>query len=195
MLRHVDAVHGAYYLLMWPLRTCSGPVSSSCGCRRRSRWRRRSSGTAVIGRRLGSLQTGLLAGLVFAALPMTSRFGQEARSYALVTAVAVIASYLLVRAIDEPGSRLSVGYGLSLVALGFLNMFGLLIIPAHAMTLAAAAAQAPIAGAGQSRQPARASISRPASGRRQYWASGLRGWRGDRQHGWAAAIGASGQPA
>ena len=139
MLRHVDAVHGAYYLLMWPLAHLFGTSEFAMRLPSAIAMAAAAWGTAVIGRRLGRWQTGLLAGLVFAALPMTSRFGQEARSYALVTAVAVIASYLLVRAIDEPGSRLPVAYGLSLVALGFLNMFGLLIIPAHAITLAAAA--------------------------------------------------------
>lgn len=59
-------------------------------------------GVAAIGCRAMSWQAGLLSGLVFAVLPLTSRFGQEARSYALVTAFAVLASYLLLRAIEEP---------------------------------------------------------------------------------------------
>ena len=138
MLGHVDAVHGAYYLLMWPLAQVFGTTEFIMRLPSAIAMAAAAFGIAVTGRRLGSLQTGVLAGLVFAALPMTSRFGQEARSYAVVTAIAVLASYLLVRAIDEPRRRWAVGYGLTLVALGFLNMFGLLIVPAHAMWLAAA---------------------------------------------------------
>src|SRR5262249_59695984 len=51
---------------------------------------------AAIGRRLISPWAGLAAGLVLAILPVTSRYGQEARSYELVVAAATVASYLLV---------------------------------------------------------------------------------------------------
>ena len=53
---------------------------------------------AALGRRLVSTRAGLAAGLVFAVLPSVTWYAQNARSYALVTALATIASYLLVRA-------------------------------------------------------------------------------------------------
>jgi mannosyltransferase len=177
MLRHVDAVHGAYYLLMWPLAHLFGTSEFAMRLPSAIAMAAAAWGTAVIGRRLGRWQTGLLAGLVFAALPMTSRFGQEARSYALVTAVAVIASYLLVRAIDKPGSRLPVAYGLSLVALGFLNMFGLLIIPAHAITLAAARRHGSLEEASRPARASSAAAPGLASGSAGGWATGtMAGW-------------------
>ncbi len=138
MLAHVDAVHGAYYVVLWPLAHLFGTSEVVMRLPSAVAMAAAASGTAVLGRRAASAQTGLLAGLVFAVLPLTSRFGQEARSYAMVTAVAAAASYLLLRAIGEPGRRWAVGYGLSLVALGFLNMFALLIIPAQDVTLALA---------------------------------------------------------
>ncbi len=137
MLGHVDAVHGAYYLLMWPLAHVVGVSEVVMRLPSAVAMAAAAGGVAAGGRRLGSWQAGLCSGLVFAALPMTSRYGQEARSYALVTAAAVLASYLLVRVITTPGRRWLVGYGLSLAALGSLNIFGLLIVPAHAVTLAA----------------------------------------------------------
>ncbi|HKB29740.1 MAG TPA: glycosyltransferase family 39 protein, partial [Streptosporangiaceae bacterium] len=101
MFARVDAVHGAYYLVIWPLAHLFGTSEFVMRLPSAIAMAAAAFGTAVIGRRLGSPQTGLLAGLVFAALPMTSRFGQEARSYAMVTAVAVLASYLLLRGIGE----------------------------------------------------------------------------------------------
>ena len=101
---------------------------------------------ALIGRRLISPRAGLLAGLLFAVLPETTRYGQEARSYALVTALAATASYLLVRVLDAGAGpaaaqrrparrRWLLGYGLVLAALGLVNFFALTLIPAHALTV------------------------------------------------------------
>ena len=101
---------------------------------------------------------------------MTSRFGQEARSYAVVTAVAVLASYLLIRAIDEPSRRWAVGYGLALVALGLLNMFGLLIVPAHAMWLATARKHGSRGGE-LDRDPAAVTPAGSSSGAARGWAT------------------------
>jgi mannosyltransferase len=76
-----------------------------------------------------SATAGLAAGIIWAVLPVTSWYGQDARSYALVTTLACVASYLFLR-------KSSTWYGVSLVALGLVNVFGLLLIPAHAVTLA-----------------------------------------------------------
>jgi mannosyltransferase len=47
-----------------------------------------AGGIAVIGRWLFSTRAGLLAGLMFGFLPVVSRYAQEARSYAIISAVA-----------------------------------------------------------------------------------------------------------
>ena len=181
MFAHVDAVHGAYYLAAWPLAHLFGTSELAMRLPSAVAMAAAASGTAVLGRRLASARTGLLAGLVFALLPVTSRFGQEARSYAMVTAVAVASSYLLLRAIGEPGRRWAVGYGLSLVALGFLNMFGLLIIPAHAVTLTLARRHGsgdPTGGPGGGQAAGREST--PAG-------RGAPGWAGGTARGWVIA--------
>jgi mannosyltransferase len=181
MLAHVDAVHGAYYLTVWPLAHVFGTSEFVMRLPSAVAMAAAACCTAVLGRRLASAQTGLLAGLVFALLPMTSRFGQEARSYAMVTAVAAASSYLLLRAIGEPGRRWAAGYGVSLVALGFLNMFGLLIIPAHAITLALARRHG---SAGPSGEPPGGG----ATGRQGTPAGrGTPGWAGASARGWVIA--------
>jgi mannosyltransferase len=89
----------------------------------------------AIGRRLVSRRAGLCAGLTFAALPVVSQQGQDARPYAMVTAAAVLASYLFIRAAQDPRPRWFTGYALSLVLVGYLQLFGLLLVVAHVVTL------------------------------------------------------------
>jgi mannosyltransferase len=141
MLGNVDAVHGAYYLMMWPLEHALG---SGALVLRLPSAVAVAVGAAVVaatGRRLISPWAGLAAGLLYAVLPVTSMYGQDVRSYAMVMTVAAIASYLLVRVLQaEPASRRRwlIWYGVSIAALGILNIFGLLLVPAHAVTIAVA---------------------------------------------------------
>jgi len=141
MLGNVDAVHGAYYLMMWPLEHALGPGPLVMRLPSAVAAAVTAAALAAIGRRVISRWAGLAAGLFVAVLPVTSRYGEEARSYAMVVAAATIASYLLVRLLAaEPAARRRwlVGYGASIAALGILNIFGLLLVPAHAVTLALA---------------------------------------------------------
>lgn len=141
MLGNVDAVHGAYYIIMWPLAHLFGTGELVMRLPAALAVAVTAAFVAAIGRRMASPWVGLAAGLLFAILPVASRYGQEARSYAMVMAVATIASYLLMRVLGaEPAGRRRwlVGYGASLAVLGLTNIFGLLLIPAHAVTVALA---------------------------------------------------------
>lgn len=138
MLGHTDAPHGAYYLLMWVLVRVLGTTEFAARLPSALAMAAAAAGIAAIGRRLLSERAGLAAGLAFAAFPIASRYGQEARSYAVVAALAILASYLLIRGLEANGRgmRWLAGYALVLSALGWTNLIGLLIVPAHAMTLA-----------------------------------------------------------
>ncbi|OLT31373.1 hypothetical protein BJF79_37390 [Actinomadura sp. CNU-125] len=89
-------------------------------------------------RRLHGTSAALLGGLAFAVAVQTSRWSQEARSYAMVAAVAVLATYLLVRAV-EPDARRRwpwfACYVPAVMALGFLHLHGVLLVAAHGTTL------------------------------------------------------------
>lgn len=138
MLTRVDAVHGAYYLFMWPLMHVFGTAEVVMRMPSLLAMAAGAAGVAAIGRRLHSSRAGLLAGLAFAVLPQVSLYAQTARSYALVLACAVLASYLLVRVVAEPGRRRWLaGYGCSIAVLGLLNLFGLLLLAGHAVFLLA----------------------------------------------------------
>jgi mannosyltransferase len=93
--------------------------------------------TARIGTRLGSPRVGLQAGLLFAVLPAVSRYGQEARPYALVVFAATLCSFALVRGLDRPRFFRLAFYALTISLLGFLHAVALLLVPAHALVVLA----------------------------------------------------------
>jgi mannosyltransferase len=139
MLGNVDAVHSAYYLVMWVLVHLFGTGELVLRLPSVLAAAAAAAGVAALGRRLVSAWSGLAAGLILAVLPTVSRFGQEARPYAAVIALATLASYLLVRVFGARAPARGwwlVGYGASLAALGIANIFGLLLIGAHAVTVA-----------------------------------------------------------
>jgi mannosyltransferase len=139
MLGNVDAVHSVYYMMMWPLVHLFGSGAFVMRLPSAIAAALTAAAVAAIGRRLISPWVGLAAGLLFAVLPVATRYGQEARPYAFVVGLAALASYLLVRVLmADPASRRKwlIGYGAGLAALGLVNIFGLLLIPAHALTVA-----------------------------------------------------------
>ncbi|MCW3843950.1 glycosyltransferase family 39 protein, partial [Micromonospora yasonensis] len=56
----------------------------------------------VVAARVFAPSTGLLAGLIFALLPTTARYAQEAQPYALTLLAATLATLMLVSAVDRP---------------------------------------------------------------------------------------------
>nr|WP_229403059.1 glycosyltransferase family 39 protein [Micromonospora okii] len=123
--------------------------------------------TAVLGDRLAGRRAGLLAGLLLAVLPGTSRYAQEARPYAFVAFFAVLATLLLVRALDRPGWRRWAGYAAAVTALGLAHLVALTLLAAHATAVLAArpgsAARPPLEG--RTARPGSAGL-RP---RRPFW--------------------------
>ncbi|SCL35812.1 mannosyltransferase [Micromonospora pallida] len=89
----------------------------------------------ALGTRLASPRVGLTAGLIFAVLPNTSRYAQEARPYAIALFAAVLATWLLVRAIDRPGAPRWVAYAGAVALLGLSQFVALLLLAAHALVV------------------------------------------------------------
>ncbi|NUP23485.1 MAG: hypothetical protein HOZ81_47005 [Streptomyces sp.] len=129
LVQGVDAVHGLYYLLMHAvLAVHPGEVAlrlpSVLGATA-------AAGLiAALGVRLARPRVGLWAGLLFAVTPLVGHYAQEGRSYALVTAGAAGATLLLVR-------RVWWAYGVVLGAGCLLHELAVLVVGAHAVTLAA----------------------------------------------------------
>ncbi|MER8222815.1 glycosyltransferase family 39 protein [Streptomyces sp. NPDC094143] len=143
-LAGADAVHGLYYLLMHGVFALwdGGPVAlrlpsvlATAGA---------AAGVAALGRGLAGPRAGLAAGVLFPLLPAVQRYAQEGRSYALVTALVVAQTSLLLQACTEPGGRRRrvrwAGYALLTALSGLLHEFALLALPAHGIALLASRA-------------------------------------------------------
>lgn len=125
LLGQVDAVHGLYYLLthgvfavwdggLWALRLPSVAATALA-----------AAGVAALAHRLGAGErAALLAGAAYAVAPPVQMYAQEGRSYALVAAAVIWATYLLVR---ERWAAYAV-----VLALGcWLHEFAVLVLLAH----------------------------------------------------------------
>jgi mannosyltransferase len=135
MLGNVDAVSGAYYLLMSGWIRVFG--DSVLALRLPSAFAMTAAAalTAVLGTRLFGDRVGVAAGLLFAVVPSTSRYGQEARSYALTTVLAVAATLLLVRALDRPRWTRWLGYSAAVAGLGLAHLVAVTLVAAHAVVV------------------------------------------------------------
>jgi mannosyltransferase len=139
-LGNIDAVHGAYYLLTWVMVQIGGTSELVTRLPSAVAMALAAAAVTALGRRLVSLRAGLASGLVFAVLPEVSLYGQDTRSYAITVALASLASYVLVRVMDagDPARRYRwlAWYAVCVAALGIVDIFGLLLVPAHAVTVA-----------------------------------------------------------
>ncbi|MGW1073201.1 glycosyltransferase family 39 protein [Streptomyces sp. NPDC002537] len=134
LLGSIDAVHGLYYLLMHAvlavradeiaLRLPSvAAAAATAGL------------VGAIGSRLARPRVGLWAGLLYATTPFVSHYAQEGRSYALVAAGAALATWLLVRAVEDGGRGRWAGYGAAVAVTALLHEFAILLLAAHVLTL------------------------------------------------------------
>lgn len=141
LTRSIDLVHLAYYLCVHALMELSPPALLSEGlpeirmigviaCAL-------TAGVLVrIGRQLDSLPVGVTAGLIFALGPLSSRYAQEARPYAIVIFACTFATYALLRACRRPWLRRRwVLYAAAVAVGGLFNVLSLFVLAVHATYL------------------------------------------------------------
>jgi mannosyltransferase len=133
-LNDTDAVHGLYYLFLHVV-TLFGTSETVTRLPSAVGAALAAGGIAVLGRRWHSPAAGLYAGLTYALLPIVSRYAQEARQYTLVSAGAVLVTYLLVRALERPRVSWFASYGAAVALLGWLHLYSLFLLTAHAVTV------------------------------------------------------------
>lgn len=137
MVRNIDAVHGLYYLVMhgwyqvFPATEFASRLSSAIAAGVAA------AGVVVLGKLISSRTVAVTAGLVFAVLPRVTWAGMETRSYALSMAAAVWLTVFCVRAARRGRPWWWLIYGVFLAAAAVLNVFLVLIIPAHAVAVLA----------------------------------------------------------
>jgi mannosyltransferase len=140
MLGNVDAVHGTYYLLMHAWVSVFGaspfslrfPSAIAAGIA--------VAGVVLLAHRLAGTRAALFAGLVCGMLPRVTYMGEEARGYALSAACVTWLTYLLVRILQNNSSpvrrRLWALYAIGVALCAYVFMFSLLVLVAHAATVA-----------------------------------------------------------
>ncbi|WP_229068371.1 glycosyltransferase family 39 protein [Actinoplanes sp. DH11] len=92
---------------------------------------------ALLGARFVDAPAGLLAGLLFALVPAVSRYGGEARPYAMALAATLTATLLLLHALDRPSPRRWAGYAIALIWLGLSHLIALTVLAAHLLLVIA----------------------------------------------------------
>jgi mannosyltransferase len=142
VLHHTDAVNGTYYLFMHVVIALLGTSATALRLPSLLATAVAAATVAALGRLLARLAgltapwlTGLLAGLLFVAAPQATRYAQDARAYAIVTMLVTIATYLLVRAIMAGTWRWWAGYAVVIVLAGLFNLFSVLVVVAHGVTM------------------------------------------------------------
>jgi mannosyltransferase len=126
VLRYVDAVLAPYYVLMHAWVSVFGDSDLALRIPSLLAMAAAAGLTGALGARLAGPGAGLLAGIVFGLLPSTSRFGAEARPYALVVFAAVAATYLLLRAWERPTAVRWAGYAGAVAMLSLLHVVAVL---------------------------------------------------------------------
>ncbi|MGV9373224.1 glycosyltransferase family 39 protein [Micromonospora tulbaghiae] len=81
--------------------------------------------------RIATPAAGLAAGAIFAVLPTSIRYAQEAQPYAPAVFASVLATWLLVPALDRPGPRRLVPYAGAVLLLGLCQPVALLLLAGH----------------------------------------------------------------
>ncbi|MFJ9851242.1 glycosyltransferase family 39 protein [Streptomyces sp. NPDC101150] len=141
-LQHVDVVHGLYYALMHLWFAGYDPalgaaLGEAIGLRLPSvaAMTAAAAGVALLGARLAGRRAGLFAGVTFALVPVVQQYAQEGRSYAMVCALVVWATYLLVSAAARPRRGLWCAYAALMLIACLLHEFAALALPAHGTAL------------------------------------------------------------
>lgn len=132
LLGEVDVVHALYYVAMRGWTAAAGDSTLALRLPSIIGMAVAAGALTLLGRKLYDSAVGVTAGLLFVAVPSVSRYGQEARSYAWVVALAVLATLALAWALDRPSWRRFLLYGGCLLALSYLHFVAALLLVAHA---------------------------------------------------------------
>lgn len=136
MLQTVDAVHAVYYFFMHAVFDVVGysplalrlPSALAVGAA--------AALIVLLCREFRRPNLGVIAGLVFGILPRTIWMGGEGRSFAISTALAVLVTLLLVRALAAPSRRAWIVYGVVVIVSCLAFVYVALVIVGHAVTVA-----------------------------------------------------------
>jgi mannosyltransferase len=128
---HTGATQLAYYLVLHAWMAAFGDSAFAMRAPSVLAMAAAAACVALVGRRLAGPRAGLIAGLVFALVPSVSRFAQEIRFYAFAVLAAMLATLLLLRALDRPSAPRWLGYAASLALVGYVDLVALSVVAGH----------------------------------------------------------------
>ncbi|MFJ4202704.1 glycosyltransferase family 39 protein [Streptomyces sviceus] len=131
LIRSIDVVFTPYYVLMHLWIAIAGDSPTAMRVPGAVAMAASAGLLALLGRRLFTPQVGLLAGLAFAVVPVTTRYGQEIRPYAFAVAAVLLSTLLLARALDKPSFKVWVAYTLSVPMIGWSHLASMAVLGAH----------------------------------------------------------------
>ncbi|MGW6139327.1 glycosyltransferase family 39 protein [Streptomyces sp. NPDC055140] len=135
LIEHIDVVFAPFYAVMhlWIALVGASPaalrlpeglaMAASAGL------------LGLLGRQMFTPRTGLVAGLLFALVPTVTRYGQEARPYAFAMLFSLLATLLLLRALERPSLKGWSLYTLALTLTGLSHLVALCVLAAHAVAV------------------------------------------------------------
>lgn len=134
---NLDAVHGVWYAFMHGWVEVFGQSALALRMPSVLAVGVATAGVYVLGRLLGGARHAAFAAVIFALMPRVTWMGIEARSSALVTAVAVWLTVLLLTLLRGDRRRgLWAAYALGAAVLVALNVYAALAVLAHGVTVA-----------------------------------------------------------
>ncbi len=138
LLGHIDATVGPYYLGLKLWTEVAGTGNLALRLPSIVAMAVAAGLVAVLGAELADTarrRAGTLAGALFAIVPATSRYAQEARPYAFTILFACLATLALRRLLARPGPLRATGYALCIVALGAAHLLAVLLLAGHAVAV------------------------------------------------------------
>jgi mannosyltransferase len=132
LVQNVDAVFGAYYLLLHGWTALAGTSELDLRLPSIVAMAAAVGAAGQLGRRLFDPVVGVMTGLFLCALPNVSRYAAEARPYAFAVLLSVVSLLVLAGALERPRPLRWAAYGLTVVLLGLGHLVALTTLGAHA---------------------------------------------------------------
>lgn len=128
LFTNLDIIHSFYYLVMRGWIAVAGDSLLALRIPSMAALALTGAVVTLIGRRLVSTPVGVVAGLLLAIIPSVSRYAQEIRSFAFVTLLATLSTYLLLRALERPTGRRWVLYTAATALTGLVHFMGITVV-------------------------------------------------------------------
>ncbi|QDQ93689.1 hypothetical protein FND50_24990 [Rhodococcus sp. WB9] len=132
---HMDLVHTPYYLTMWAWSVAFGTSEWSLRLPSVAAMAVAVAALFLLARRYTTTLGALIAAALFLVLPSTTRYAQEARSYAFIVAAVVISTLLLHVALESRRRGWWIAYAAALAVGALFSFMSLTIILAHLVLL------------------------------------------------------------